>query len=165
MNMQQAADKADSLIGDTLSSVRPPLEWTHDESDSGMCTGAPELGDVTRRAVVMTQVSEERRGSLLGIIERAWKKSGYKITKVNPDKKFPAVYADAGDGVLKMGLTVGYKGQFFLQVQTACVDKSKLAQPSTSGKGTDYRGKDVPTPNVRSDFWSSDKPVSSSSPS
>ncbi|MCX5106204.1 hypothetical protein OG887_26445 [Streptomyces sp. NBC_00053] len=163
--MQQAADKADSLIGDTLSSVRPPLEWTHDQSDSGMCTGAPELGDVTRRAVVMTQVSEERKGSLLGIIERAWKKSGYTITKVYPDEEFPTIIADAGDGVLRMDLTVGYKGQFFLKVQTACVDKSKVAQPSTPGKGTDYRGKEVPTPNVHSDFWSSDEPVSSSSPS
>ncbi|MFI9628618.1 hypothetical protein [Streptomyces sp. NPDC052042] len=163
--MQQAADKADRLIGNTLSSVHPPLEWTHDESDSGMCRGASGLGDVTRRAVVMTQVSEERRGSLLGIIERSWKKSGYTITKVNPDKTFPAVYADAGDGVLRMGLLVGYKGQFFLTVQTACVDESKVAQPSTPGKGTDYRGKAVPTPNVHSDFWSSDKPVSSSSPS
>lgn len=165
MNMQQAADKADILIGDTLSSVDPPLEWTHDLSDSGMCTGAPELGDVTRRAVVMTQVSEGRKGSLLGIIERAWEKSGYTITKVNPDKQFPAIFADAGDGVLRMGLTVGYKGQFFLKVQTACVDKSKVAQPSTPGKGTDYRGKEVPTPNVHSDFWSSDKPVASGSPS
>ncbi|WP_262376001.1 hypothetical protein [Streptomyces sp. sk2.1] len=163
--MQQAAEKADELIGDTLSSVRPPLEWTHDESDSGMCADAPELGDVTRRAVVMTQVSEGRRGSLLGIIERAWKRSGYTITKVNPDKDFPAVYADAGDGVLKMGLTVGYKGQFFLEVQTACVDRSKVSQPSTPGSGTDYRGKDVPTPDVRSDFWSSDTPIPSSSPS
>ncbi|MFF2899513.1 hypothetical protein [Streptomyces sp. NPDC057966] len=165
VNMQQAADKADILIGETLSSVRPPLEWTHDQSDSGMCTGTPELGDVTRRAVVMTQVSEGRRGSLLGIIERAWEKSGYIITKVNPDKKFPAIFADVGDGVLRMGLTVGYKGQFFLKVQTACVDKSKVAQPSTPGKGTDYRGKEVPTPNVHSDFWSSDKPVVSGSPS
>ncbi|MET7358034.1 hypothetical protein ABZS76_06245 [Streptomyces sp. NPDC005562] len=163
--MQEAADKADRLIGNTLSSVQPPLEWTHDESDSGGCADAPGLGDVTRRAVVMTQVSEERRGSLLGFIERAWKKSGYKITKVNPDKEFPAIYADAGDGVLEMGLTVGYKGQFFLKVQTACVDKSKVAQPTTPAKGADYRGKKVPTPNVHSDFWSSDEPVASSSPS
>lgn len=113
----------------------------------------------------MTQVSEERKGSLLGIIERAWKKSGYTITKVYPDEEFPTIIADAGDGVLRMDLTVGYKGQFFLKVQTACVDKSKVAQPSTPGKGTDYRGKEVPTPNVHSDFWSSDEPVSSSSPS
>ncbi|MFJ9035599.1 hypothetical protein ACIRF8_03270 [Streptomyces sp. NPDC102406] len=162
--MQEAAEKADRLIGNTLSSVQPPLEWTHDESDSGMCADVPELGDVTRRAVVMTQVSEERRGSLLGLIERAWKKSGYKITRVNPDKELPAIYADAGDGVLKMGLSVGYKGQFFLEVQTACVDKSKVSQPATPGKGTDYRGKDVPTPNVHSDFWSSEKPIPAATP-
>ncbi|WP_372351574.1 hypothetical protein [Streptomyces sp. KL116D] len=155
--MQEAADKADALIAQTFSSVKPSLEWTHDASDSGTCTDAPELGDVTRRAAVMTQVSEEQRGALLGFIERNWKKSGYKITKVNSDKEFPAIFADAGDGVLKMGLTVGYKGQFFLDVQTACVEKSKVAQPTASGKGTDYSGKKVPTPNVHSDFWSSSK--------
>ncbi|MFI0238890.1 hypothetical protein [Streptomyces sp. NPDC016845] len=159
VNMKEAADEADRLIGETLSSVNPPLEWTHDESDSGACPDAQGLGDVTRRAVVMTQVSDGRRGALLGVIERAWKKSGYKITKVNSDKEFPAVYADANDGVLKMNLSVGYKGQFFLEVQTACVDKSAVAQPTTPAKGVDYRGKKVPAPNVHSDFWSSPEPI------
>ncbi|MFB7913779.1 hypothetical protein [Streptomyces sp. NPDC056061] len=157
--MQEAAGKADALIGTTLSSVSPPLEWTHDEFDSGMCKETPELGDVTRRAAVMTEVSEERRGALLGYIERAWKKSGYTITKVNPDKDFPAIYADAGDGVLKMILTVGHKGQFFLDVQTACVEKSKVAPPATAAKGTDYYGKKIPVPQVKSIFWSSREPA------
>lgn len=155
MNMQEAADKADTLIRATFSSVKPSLEWTHDEFDSGMCKETPELGDVTRRAVVMTEVSEERRGALLGHIERAWKKAGYVITKVNPDKRFPAIYADANDGVLKMSLTVGYKGQFFLDVQTACVKKSTVVPPKAAANGTDYYGTKIPEPNVRSDFWSS----------
>ncbi|MER6607253.1 hypothetical protein ABT282_15400 [Streptomyces sp. NPDC000927] len=153
--MQEAADKADTLIRATFSSVKPSLEWTHDEFDSGMCKDAPELGDVIRRAVVMTEVSEERRGALLGYIERVWKKAGHTITKVNPDKEFPAIYAAASDGVLKMSLTVGYKGQFFLDVQTACVKKSTVAPPNAVVNGTDYYGKKIPEPNVRSDFWSS----------
>ncbi|MFK0169646.1 hypothetical protein ACIQU5_12645 [Streptomyces sp. NPDC090306] len=161
MNMREAAAKADQLTTKTLSGVRPPLEWTHGQSDWGSCTGRSDVGDVTRRAVVMTQVSAERRGSLLGIIERSWKKAGYTITQVDSNKEFPAVYADDDEGVLKMALTVGYKGQFFLDVQTACEEKSEVAQPTTPGRGADYRGKDVPTPNVHSAFWSSEEPVPS----
>ncbi|MEL3950046.1 MULTISPECIES: hypothetical protein [Streptomyces] len=154
VNMQEAAEKADALVLETLSSVEPPLHWTHDVSDDGPCSGSSGLGDVTRRAVVMTRVSTERRAALLGVIERFWKKSGYKITKVNPNREFPAIYAAAGDGVLKMTLTVGYKGQFHLNVQTACVKQSEVAQPTTQTVGHDYQGKKIPTPNVESQFWS-----------
>ncbi|MFD9906339.1 hypothetical protein [Streptomyces sp. NPDC059063] len=161
VNMREAAEKADALIYRTLSSVEPPLHWTHDVSDDGPCTDSPGLGDVTRRAVVMTQVSPQRRAALLGVIERFWKKSGYKISKVNPSKEFPAIYADADDGVLKMSLIVGYKGQFSLNVQTACVERSEVPHPTTRAKGTDYRGKKIPSPNVESSFWSADSPAPS----
>jgi hypothetical protein len=160
MNMQEAAEKADALIQQTLSSVKPRLDWTHDVSDDGACADAPELGDVTRRAVVMTQVSSARRGALLGVIERAWKKSGYTITRVNPSKEFPAIFADAGDGVLKMSLTVGHKGQFSLKVQTACVKKSTVSRPATENQGNDYYGKKIPSPNVHSTLWSTESTTS-----
>lgn len=162
VNMQQAAETADSLIHKTLSSIDPSLEWTHDISDDGPCANSPGHGDVTRRAAVMTQISEEHRGALLGVIERNWKKSGHSITKVNPDKEFPAIYAESEDGVLKMSLTVGHKGQFFLNVQTACLKTSAVSRPATQGNGNDYYGEKIPSPNVRSNFWSATNAPSAS---
>ncbi|MEV5780333.1 hypothetical protein AB0M86_47065 [Streptomyces sp. NPDC051639] len=163
--MQEAADKADGLIYQTLSAVKPPLEWTHDTSDHGGCTGSSAYGDVKRRAVVMTKVSEVRRGALLGVIERYWKKGGHRITDVNSDNEFPEIFAETGDGLLRMSLVVGGKGQFFLDVQTSCVKKSEVAAPSTPINGRSYYGEEIPRPNVQSDFWSSGSPISSASPS
>ncbi|MGV9560304.1 hypothetical protein [Streptomyces sp. NPDC003401] len=119
-------------------------------------------GSTIRNAVVMTEVSEERRGALLGVIERSWRKEGYEITGVNSDKDSPAIYAKTGDG-FGMSLIVGYKGQFFLKVQTPCVKKSEVADPATKPSGRDYYGQEVPRPNVRDAFWSSDAPIPSAS--
>ncbi|MFD5077515.1 hypothetical protein [Streptomyces sp. NPDC058371] len=168
LDMREAAGKADDLIYRTLSAVKPPLEWTHDTSDHGACdgsNGASGYGDVTRRAVVMTEVSEARRGALLGVIERYWKEAGHKITDVNSNKEFPEVFAETRDGLLRMSLVVGGKGQFFLDVQTACVKEAQVTAPSTEVNGTSYYGKAIPRPNVRSDFWSLGRPVSSNPPS
>jgi hypothetical protein len=160
VDMQEAAEKADALVYRTFRAVRPPLDWTHDASDHGSCSGSDEYGDVTRRAVVMTKVSDERRGALLGVIERYWKKSGLKITKVTSDKEFPEMYAETGDGLLRTGLVVGGEGQFFLDVQTACVRTSEVKAPATQTRGHSYYGKDVPRPNVTDPFWSSREPIS-----
>lgn len=160
MDMQEAAEKADALVYRTFAAVQPPLDWTHDASDHGSCGDSDEYGDVTRRAVVMTKVSAERRGALLGVIERYWKKSGLKITKVVSDKEFPEVYAETEDGLLRTGLVVGGQGQFFLDVQTACVRTSQVKAPGTQARGHSYYGKDVPRPNVTDPFWSSREPVS-----
>lgn len=164
MSMQEAADKADTLLYETLSAVKPPVEWTHDASDHGSCGGeSTGMGDVTRRAVVMTRVSKERRGALLGIIERHWKKNGHKITDVNPNADFPEIYAESGDGLLRMSLIVGGEGQFFLDVQTSCVKESSVAPPKTRAYGHSYYGEAIPRPNVEDAFWSSSEPLSSPS--
>ncbi|ROP46979.1 hypothetical protein [Streptomyces sp. PanSC9] len=160
VDMQEAAEKADALVYQTFRAVRPPLDWTHDASDHGSCDGSDAYGDVTRRAVVMTKVSDERRGALLGVIERYWKKSGLKITKVISDKEFPEMYAETGDGLLRTGLVVGGEGQFFLDVQTACVRTSEVRTPATQARGQSYYGKDLPRPNVTDPFWSSREPIS-----
>ncbi|MFF6997704.1 hypothetical protein ACFY93_22470 [Streptomyces sp. NPDC008313] len=166
VNMQGAADEADRLIQRTLSQVEPPVEWAHDTSDHGSCDGRSSgYGDVTRRAVVMTKVSDARRGAFLGIIERYWKKSGLEITDVKSNNEFPEMYAETEDGLLRMSLIVGGEGQFFLDAQTACVKKSDVTAPSTQANGRNYYGRAIPRPNVDSVFWSSNDPITSSSAS
>jgi hypothetical protein len=164
VNMKEAAQSADELILHTFQAVKPPLEWTHDTSDHGSCNGKDSgVGNVVRRAVVMTKVSPARRGALLGVIERYWKNQGYKITDVNPHRDFPEMYAENQDALLRTSLIVGGEGQFFIEVETACVTTSEVPDPpAEQANGTSYYGQQVPRPNVESDFWSSDTPIKSS---
>ncbi|MEC4575221.1 hypothetical protein [Streptomyces virginiae] len=76
MNMQQGAERADAILQETLGAVRPELKWNHGPGGSAGCTkgvagAATGTGASDRIINIMTVVSEERRGALLGVIERA----------------------------------------------------------------------------------------------
>src|SRR5690349_21531312 len=86
ITMQQAADRADSMLDATFDAIKPTVNWTHGATTTGSC-------DISRRRIVMTIVSEKRLGSLLGLVQKSWEKAGYRIKSVNKDKKFPAIYA------------------------------------------------------------------------
>jgi hypothetical protein len=156
-SLQAAAEKADAIVFGTLSFVHPALEWVHDVSSESECAAykidGREAGAVTRRAAVMTIVSEGRRGSLLGVVERAWKKSGYSITGVDRDRAMPAIYARSSEG-FQMSLSVGYKGRFHVSVTTPCFIMAKVGPPRTRANGRPFTGDVVPAPDIHSDFWS-----------
>jgi len=105
----------------------------------------------------MTIISEGRRGSLLGVVERAWKARGYAITGVDPDKSMPAVYAKDPAGY-RMSLSVGYAGRFHVSVTTPCFILSAVRAPQTRASGRAFEGENVPVPYVRSEFWSAGAP-------
>ncbi|WP_019886916.1 hypothetical protein [Streptomyces purpureus] len=164
ISLQKAAEMADAIMLDTVSSAKPPLNWVHDASTESGCGAhtidGKKTASATRRAAVMTVVSEARRGSLLGVVERQWKKRGYEITGTNSDKQFPAIFARTSDD-FRMSVVVGAKGQFFFEVITPCFVDSEVEPPKTEDNGTPFEGSTVPYPSVRSDFWSLDTPVSS----
>ncbi|PKV86945.1 hypothetical protein [Streptomyces sp. TLI_146] len=153
VNMQQAADKADTLLQETLSAVTPGLHWVHEASSDSGCPGRKNTGSVTRGISIMTVVSEQRRGALLGVIERNWKSRGFKITGVNQDKELPAIYASTPDD-FRMDVVVGYAGQFHLSVATPCFTESPVAAP-TPAPNTAPRQGDFPwRPDMHDPFWS-----------
>jgi hypothetical protein len=156
ITMQQAAVRADSMLDATLSAIKPEVHWTHGATTTGTC-------DVSRRRVVMTIISQERLGSLLGLVQRFWEKSGYRIKSVDRDEKFPAIYAQSTDG-FGIDLTVGAERQVFFEVATPCAKPSDVADPTTRPNGPDY-DYPIPRPNVHSDFWSSTTPIPAASPS
>ncbi|MFF9568371.1 hypothetical protein [Streptomyces sp. NPDC014685] len=156
MTMQEAAQRQDGMLDATMSAVVPGLHWTHGATTTGNC-------DVTRRRVVMTIVSEERRGNLLGMVQRSWEKSGYVIKSVNKSRKFPAIFAETDDG-FGISVSVGGEGQFAFSADSPCVKKSEVAEPSTSPNGPEY-DYPIPRPNVNDSFWSSDEPIPPASPS
>jgi hypothetical protein len=154
MTMQQAAERADSMLDGTLGAIKPEVQWTHSGTSSGSC-------DVSRSRTVMTIISEGRRGNFLGVVQRFWEKSGYRIKSVNQSQKFPAVFAESSDG-FGISVGVGGAGQVAFEVDSPCVEPSKAADPTTPPNGPDY-DHPVPRPNVRSSFWSLDAPIPSAS--
>lgn len=146
VNMQEAAEQADAILDGTFSAIKPPVNWTHGETSEGDC-------DVSRRRAVMTVISEERRGNFLGVVERHWKTEGYTQLGVNSSLKSPATYFETPDG-FRARLRFGSDGQAFFEVATPCVDKSAVEAPTTETVGPNYAGAPIPTPDVRSDFWS-----------
>ncbi|MEU9713484.1 hypothetical protein AB0E21_33525 [Streptomyces sp. NPDC047967] len=145
--MQDAAERADEMLDKVLAEIEPSVQWVHGPTTSGSCT-------VTRRRTIMTVVSRQRRGSFLGVVDRFWRRSGYRMTSINNDVVFPAIYAKTDDG-FQVGLTVADKGQVHLTVESPCVRHSEVAD-STS-PATAYLAPDaefIPRPNIHSEFWS-----------
>ncbi|MDQ0696799.1 hypothetical protein AB0G82_11955 [Streptomyces anulatus] len=156
MDMQGAAERADAILYATVGEITPEIEWVHRATTTGTC-------DVTRYWTVMTVISEQRRGNFLGVVERFWKASGYRIKTVSPSKEMPSMIVRSPDGY-GIRVSFGYKGQAFFQVTSPCVGESKVAAPTQVANGRAYEG-EIPTPNVRSDFWSAETSVPDPTPS
>ncbi|MFF9818346.1 hypothetical protein [Streptomyces sp. NPDC014006] len=144
MNMQQAADKADALLDETLAAIKPPVEWTHRVTPPRDCS-------TDRIRAVMTIISPHRRESFMGLVERYWLSKGFKLRAHAPDKS--AAYYASADG-FQASIKFGYAGQAFFEVTTPCVTPSSVAPPTSEPNGYDYSKQELPTPNVHSSFWS-----------
>ncbi|MGI5480493.1 hypothetical protein [Streptomyces lavendofoliae] len=154
VDMQGAAEEADAMLDATVAAIVPSVEWAHHLTTAGSC-------QVNRRRTVTTVISQQRRGNFLGVIERFWRHRGYTITSVNQSREMPAIFARSQNG-FQLQLSFGYKGQAFFEVATPCVAKSDVAGPTSVPNGPAYPPGEIPTPNVRSGFWSSEEPLSRS---
>ncbi|MFB6871082.1 hypothetical protein [Streptomyces sp. NPDC056323] len=147
MDMQEAADRADGMLDDVLKAIDPEVQWAHGPTTKGSC-------DVTRRRTVMTIVSADRRQAFLDQIEKFWRAGDYRIKAKNKDEQFPAVYAVSKDG-FGISVSIRAKGQAFFEADSPCVKESKVADSTSKPNGPAYKGVyPLPSPNVRSDFWS-----------
>ncbi|MGP9019552.1 hypothetical protein ACT1U9_14215 [Streptomyces sp. BR1] len=161
MDMQQAAEHADAITQQTLADITPELRWNHGPSSDSSCTDATNsslgTGSVNRRIAVMTIVSKERRGNLLGLVERDWKSRGFRITSVDADEDLPAIYAVTPEN-FRMSVAVGGEGQFFFSITTPCFPESQVSEP-TSKPNTHHREGAYPQrPDIHDDFWSTPTP-------
>ncbi|MFD9867666.1 hypothetical protein ACFXI8_16155 [Streptomyces niveus] len=141
--------------------MEPRLRWNHGPSIDKVCADfkkdALGTGSVRRRVAIMTIVSEQRRGSLLGVVERAWKSRGYEITSVDTDPELPAIYAATPEG-FRMSVAVAGEGQFFFSITTPCFAESDVADPKTQ-PNTPHREDGYPQrPDIHDDFWSAPSP-------
>ncbi len=162
VQLQQGAERADAILQETLAAVQPELKWNHGPSSDAGCTNA--LGNATgmaaadRSIAVLTIVSEQRRGALLGVIERAWRERGYKITSVRKSPTFPGIYASTPDGY-SLEVKVAGEGQFFLGASTPCLEDTGIQQPASKPNTPDRSGEFPQRPDVQDEFWSATTPA------
>ncbi|WP_432104634.1 hypothetical protein [Streptomyces sp. bgisy091] len=149
MNMQEAAERADSILDATVENIKPAVKWVHGETSVGSC-------DLSRRRAVITVISEQRRGGFLGIVERGWERAGFRRVGVNASVDSPATYFETPDG-FRVRLLIGGGGQAFFEVATPCVERADV-QPPPTHQGSQAVGTNIPRPNIRSAFWSAGAP-------
>ncbi|MEU1075142.1 MULTISPECIES: hypothetical protein [unclassified Streptomyces] len=157
MNMQKGADQADVILGRTLAAIKPALRWLHGPSTDASCADDPRApqnsGAVDRRIQIQTVVSEVRRGTLLGIVERDWRTHGYKVTNVNSNKRFPSIVASTPDN-FSVEVSVGGEGQFFFSVSTPCLTRTTVAAPTAPPNTPEREGQYPLRPYIHDAFWS-----------
>ncbi|WP_432152578.1 hypothetical protein [Streptomyces sp. bgisy029] len=106
----------------------------------------------------MTVVSAERRGSFLGVVDRYWRKNGYRLRAINNHVDAPAMYAETKDGYV-VSLIVADKGQVHFDVDSPCVQESEVADSTSQATAPlDPEAEVIPRPNIHSDFWSAEAP-------
>ncbi|WP_137235546.1 hypothetical protein [Streptomyces sp. BPSDS2] len=151
MDMQDAAERADEMLDSVLAEIEPRVRWVHGPTTTGSCT-------VTRRRTVMTIVAPQRRGSFLGLVDRFWRKSGYRVTAINSHVDAPAIFVKTQDG-FQVSLTVADKGQVHFDVDSPCVRHSVVADSTSRATAfLDPEAQSIPRPNIHSDFWSAESP-------
>ncbi|MFD9223203.1 hypothetical protein ACFWDI_25090 [Streptomyces sp. NPDC060064] len=163
MDMQHAGERAEDILDATLNAIKPPVKWDYNTPNEVACSTGLNLPtgstSVHRNRYISTKISEQRRGSLLGVVQRHWEAQGFTITSVNSDRAMPTVNAKTSDG-FTVSLGVGAIGNVWLRVTSPCAAKSELTFPEgTPGKPGGPSGLPDLTPRDESPFWSSIEPV------
>ncbi|WP_234386634.1 hypothetical protein [Streptomyces sp. ERV7] len=156
MNMQQAGEGSETILDGTLAAIRPPVKWAYGAPMRQACT--TDLNEptgrttVTRSRNILTIVSPQRRGSLLGVVQRHWEREGFKVTSVR-DGSMPWVRASRPDG-FSVSLQVGSVGNVFISASFGCAEDAPMTYPKgTPGQPGGPRGEEL-RPSERSEFWS-----------
>ncbi|MFF2330733.1 MULTISPECIES: hypothetical protein [unclassified Streptomyces] len=162
MDMQHAGQRSEAILDGTLAAIRPPVKWAYGAPAEAACsTGlneATETTTVTRSRNILTVVSEQRRGNLLGLVQRYWEQQGFKVVSVNSDKDMPRIRARHADG-FTVSLEVGSIGNVSISAGLSCAGNSVMTYPTgTPGHPGGPKTEEL-RPQEHSAFWSSTEPV------
>ncbi|MGX8906338.1 hypothetical protein ACR820_14120 [Streptomyces netropsis] len=163
MNMQQAGDRAEALLTESIEAVVPAVQWDYFSSNEVACSGnlneATGTTTVKRTRIITTKISEQRRGNFLGVVQGNWEKKGYELTGADADKDMPSLFAKTQDG-FTISVEIGYKGAAYFSIASPCASDSPLSFPNgTPGKPGRPDAKVDQVPRHESEFWSSVKPL------
>ncbi|MGW6914851.1 hypothetical protein ACWGB8_13710 [Kitasatospora sp. NPDC054939] len=162
-----AAERCERLLQDTLRAVRPELAWQYGVQRTGARLLAPgqaqgaEIGVgaggvdgvhwyVGRSREIVTIVSGARRGMLLALVERHWRRHGHLVVGCDGDPECPRIAAATRDGY-RLELAFGPLGSAELTAVSPGVARSP--QPPEAPAAARAAADLAPVPQVRCPFW------------
>ncbi|MFB8037753.1 hypothetical protein ACFC5Z_33480 [Streptomyces sp. NPDC056004] len=161
MNTQQAGQRSEATLDGTLAAIRPPVKWAYGAPVEAACsTGLNESAGtttVTRSRNVLTVVSEQRRGHLLGLVQRYWEQQGFQAVSVGSDKDMPRIRARDADG-FTVSLDVGSVGNVSVSAGVSCAVNSAMTYPKGAPGHPGGPEAEELRPRQRSEFWSYSEP-------
>ncbi|MCZ1018357.1 hypothetical protein [Streptomyces noursei] len=159
LNPNQAVKRVDAVLDDTFKTVRPELKWrdgpirTTEGRNSFTNTSNGEL-TVGRTRYVRTKVSKEKLSELIKAVDTHWRREGFKVGELNPER--PSLSATAPDGCT-IKLSVGGVNNVYFDAGVGAISPGRGFQvkgeegdkfPKAPNGGPDY------TPDVRDRYWS-----------
>lgn len=162
VDMQQAGERAEAILDGTMAAIQPSVTWSYGFPMKEACsnglnrpTGATSIN---RTRHILTVVSAQRRGNLLGVVQRYWEQHGFTIQSVTPDRDMPSIRGRSSDG-FTVALAVGTIGNVHVSAGYSCAEDAPMTYPKgTPGEPGGPKAEEL-KPRVRSDFWSSEHPV------
>jgi hypothetical protein len=160
MDATEARTRIDALLDGTFAAVKPPLEWldgwyTVAENTSGIDDRPDGTAHITGSRHVTTKVAQAKYGALLGVVERYWRKQGYRIVSINADDRMPSVDAETPDGN-RVSIEIGYPGNVTVTAGVPSIEDPGDYYPFGSGPPmpTTADGDPDIMPKVDDPFWS-----------
>ncbi|WP_330238979.1 hypothetical protein [Streptomyces sp. NBC_00525] len=159
MDMQQAGERAEEILDNTMAAIQPPVKWVRGATMESPCsTGLNEPTGTTtimRSRNILTVVPEQRRDEFLKMVQWQWEKQGAGDFEVDPGsaKRMPQMRATSADG-LAMILNIGHVGNIFIQAGFGCAQDSAMTYPA--GTPGQPGGPEEPEriPHEHSPYWS-----------
>ncbi|MFG2532692.1 hypothetical protein [Streptomyces sp. NPDC048516] len=158
MDTSQASRRLNELLDSTFASVKPALKWRDGDTEvlqvNDSVSNQPNgKATVSKTRYLRTKVSKKRLGGLMGVIERHWKASGYKITNINP--KVPSFVGLTSDG-FSIRFSVGRPGNVYFDAASPSVEDPGFSGTLKEGDKfpPDSDGDPNIMPDVHDPFWS-----------
>ncbi|MGW1180908.1 hypothetical protein ACWD7Y_19745 [Streptomyces drozdowiczii] len=157
MDMQQAGQRAEEILDDTMEAIQPPVKWVRGVAMESPCS--TDLNEptgttsVVRSRNILTVVSERRREELLKTVQGHWEKRGAGDFVIRSGEKRPQIRATTADG-LTVTLYVGNAGNVYIRVGFGCAQDSAVTYPE--GTPGHPGGPEEPEriPHEHSPYWS-----------
>ncbi|MFE5583169.1 hypothetical protein [Kitasatospora sp. NPDC056531] len=153
----QALQRMDALLDESLTDVRPALRYWDDNPDAveqyakGLDEHSLDYANANRRRHIMTKIAPAKYSTLLDMVERGWKAKGYTVTRT--DSKPPSSVAGAPDGA-GVGITVHDSGIIDITAQVAPVPVIHGAFGTPTPVPTMPNGNPDDVPAYDDPFWS-----------
>ncbi|MFI0712797.1 hypothetical protein ACH4SK_19555 [Streptomyces inhibens] len=159
VNVKQAIKRVDSVLDETLKAVHPRLKWRDDpahlsERRNSFTNTADGEVRVGRERHVRTKISKAKLNELLTIVDKHWRKEGFKTKLLNPRE--PSISGTASDGCI-VNFSVSGFGDVSIAASVGAVSDAPSGDiegeegddfPKSPEGGPDY------TPDVRDPYWS-----------